>query len=154
MVGLMKKNRVLMTSARLMRQLIIIGTAFISYSCHFNGDDRDSFITEDPKSYNERIMKGKLDSQQWADDPVLIVRELFRSGDFERKIIIDVDGKSKDEVTITFTREGLEDDSVNGEKRILEYKKINDVWTIESIRLGFKCWKERGHTNYSGNLCS
>jgi hypothetical protein len=69
-------------------------------------------------------------------------------------VIIGLDGKSKNEITITLTHEGLEDDSVDGEKRIIEFEKINDLWTIKSIRLGFKCWKSRGHTNYSGDLCS
>ncbi len=52
------------------------------------------------------------------------------------------------------TQEGLLDDSVAGEKRIFEFKYINNTWTIASLKLGFKCYESRGgHTNYSGGMC-
>jgi hypothetical protein len=136
-----------------MKQLIIIAILLTTLlSC--DNDDTDSFINEDIKNYNDRISNGHLNKEQWTVDPILIVRELFKSDDFERKIIIDFEGKSKDEIVITLTREGLEDDSVDGEKRIIEFEKENNLWTIRTIKLGFKCWKSRGHTNYSGDLCS
>jgi hypothetical protein len=137
-----------------MRHLIIIGTLLtILLSCD-NGDDLDSFITEDTKKYNDSITEWRAKGQAWTADPILITRELFRSDDPERKIIIDFESSTVDKVKVTLTQEKLSDDSVDGEKRIIDFEKVNDSWTIRQIRLGFKCWKRRGHTNYSGHLCS
>ncbi|GIL23867.1 MAG: hypothetical protein BroJett042_23800 [Bacteroidota bacterium] len=137
-----------------MRQLIIIGTLLtVLLSCD-NKDDLKSFITEDIKKYNDRITEWRTSGEIRTTDPILITRELFRYDDPERKTIIDFESKTVDRVTVTLTQEGLSDDSVDGEKRIIEFEKVNNSWTIKQIRLGFKCWKSRGHTNYSGQPCS
>lgn len=119
-----------------------------------NKDDLKSFITEDIKKYNDRITEWRTSGEIRTTDPILITRELFRYDDPERKTIIDFESKTVDRVTVTLTQEGLSDDSVDGEKRIIEFEKVNNSWTIKQIRLGFKCWKSRGHTNYSGQPCS
>jgi hypothetical protein len=139
-----------------MRYLTIIGILLIIISsCDITGDDLKSFINKNPKELNDRITKAKLNGESWTNDPLLIVRELFHSEDFERKTIIDIESQSNNKVTITLTEELLGDDSVYGEKRIIEFKKDHDLWTILSLRLGFKCQEHRGgHTNYSGYSCS
>jgi hypothetical protein len=139
-----------------MRHFTIIGILLIIISsCDNRGDDLKSFIDKNPKELNDRITKAKLNGESWTDDPILIVRELFLSEDCERKTIIDIESQSNYMVTITLTEELLDDDSVYGEKRIVEFKKVHDLWTILSLRLGFKCRESRGgHTNYSGNSCS
>ncbi len=95
-----------------------------------------------------------MNGENWINDPVLITRELFRSHDPERKKIIDFERKTINIATVTLTLEGLSDDSVDGEKRIIEFEKNNGSWTIKRVRIGFKCWRNRGHANYSGGLCS
>ncbi len=137
-----------------MRQLILIGTLLAGLLSCDNKDDLESFITEDIKKYNDRITEWRTKGEIWTADPILITRELFRYDDPERKTIIDFESRTADRVTVTLTQEGLSDDSVDGEKRIIEFEKVNDSWTIKQIRLGFKCWKSRGHTNYSGHPCS
>lgn len=86
-----------------MRQLIIIWTFIVILVSCDNADDTDSFINEGTMNYNGRIHSGHLNKKQWAIDPIFIVRELFKSDDFERKVTIDLDGKSKNEITITLT---------------------------------------------------
>jgi hypothetical protein len=137
-----------------MRQLTIIGTLLIIlFSCG-NQDDLESFIIVDTRKYNNRIEEWRTAGQTWADDPILITRELFRIDGSERKTTIDFESSTVDRATVTLTQEGLSDDSVDGEKRIIEFEKVNDSWTIKQIRVGVKCWKSRGHTNYSGHPCS
>ncbi len=126
-------------------------TSLVSCSNH---DDLESFIIEDTKKYNHRIKEWTTKEQNFIADPILITRELFRSDDPERKTMIEFESKTVDQATVTITQEGLSDDSVDGEKRIIEFEKGNGLWTIKQIRLGFKCWKSRGHTNYSGDICS
>ncbi len=133
---------------------MIIGTLLTALLSCDGVDDLDSFIAEDIKKYNDRITEWKSTGQAWTADPILITRELFRYSDPERKTIIDFESATVDKVTVTLTQEKLSDDSVFGEKRIIEFEKVNELWTIKRIRLGFKCGKSRGHTNYSGYLCS
>lgn len=137
-----------------MRQLLIIITLLANLiSCNVD-DDPDSFILEDVQKYNKTIKDWRAKGEGWTDDPIFITRKLFRSDDLERKTTIDVESKTTDSATVTLTQEGLSDDSVEGEKRIIDFEKTNALWTIRQIRLGFKCWKNRGHRNYSGEVCS
>jgi len=62
-------------------------------------------------------------------------------------------GTGANKATVTLIVEGLLDDSVSGEQRIIDFEKKNNKWTIKQIRYGCKCHKGRGHTNYSGGLC-
>jgi hypothetical protein len=136
-------------------QVISIVTLLSCFgSCNFKSENLDSFVTEDPELYNEKIEDGYLNGASWTQDPTSIASNLFHTNDFARKVTIDLDQNSKDIVTVTVTREGLADDSINGERRTLEFEKKNGKWTIRSIHLRFKCWKNRGHTNYSGDFCN
>jgi len=120
-----------------------------------HSDDIDSFVTMDVTAYNEKINEWTSTKQSFVIDPLLITRELFRNDDFERRTIIEFQSEHQDQVTVTLTQEGLSDDAVEGEKRIIKFKRTNGTWVIEQIRLGFKCWESRGgHTNYSGIPCS
>ncbi|GHN00420.1 hypothetical protein WSM22_19090 [Cytophagales bacterium WSM2-2] len=118
-----------------------------------NRDNVDSFIVEDPQAYNDQIAGWYAEGKSWTNDPILIARELFRPDGPDRKTIIDFEPGENDAATITLTREGLSDDSVGGEMRIIELEKAGGTWTIKKIRLGFKCWDGRGHQNYSGQPC-
>lgn len=118
-----------------------------------NQDDLDSFILEDVNKYNTTITDWTIKGEKWSDDPISITRELFRSGDPERKTVIDFMSETVDKATVTLIQEGLGDDSIDGEKRIIDFEKANGTWTIKQIRLGFKCWENRGHRNYSGHGC-
>ncbi|GAA0189319.1 hypothetical protein GCM10009122_49380 [Fulvivirga kasyanovii] len=134
---------------------IICSIIIIFASCS-NKDHLSSFIDEDHIVFNEKITKAAEDHLDWVYDPVSIVRTLFPFHKTEGKsrLIIEQVMDSQDFTTIILTHEGILDDSVSGEKRIIELKRINGQWKIISIKLGFKCWENRGHTYYSGELCS
>jgi hypothetical protein len=108
------------------------------------------------KKYNDTIAGWRNQGEKFADDPIVITRELFCiDDDPERKTTIDFDHKGSDRAIITLTQEGLSDDAVYGEKRIIDFEKTAGAWIIKHIRLGFKCPAARGsHANYSGHLCS
>lgn len=139
-----------------MRQFKLCNVILVITICSCaSKDDLKTFVNEDTKVFNDKINKGIADSEGWVRDPILIVSKLFRGDDPVRKLVIDLESDSVDKLTITLIQEGLSDDSVDGEKRIIEFRKVDSNWKIESIKLGFKCWEHRGgHTNYSGDLCS
>lgn len=137
-----------------MRPFLLQGVLLISFLSCSNKDDIESFMDVDVTKYNARISEWKATGEINTSDPILITRELFRYDDPERKTIIDFETKTFDNVRITLTQEGLSDDSAYGEKRIIDLQQVNNNWIIQRIRLGFKCQKNRGHTNYSGYLCN
>jgi len=63
--------------------------------------------------------------------------------------------ESSEAAEVIITNEGLLDDSVMGVKYKLTLKRIkNGAWVIESAGKAVKCWKGRGHTTYSKELCN
>ena len=136
-----------------MRYIIAVVVLLNQFACSTR-DNLDSFSVVDTKEYNDRIALATSTGEHWANDPILITRELFRSDGYERKIIIDFESSAAHKATITLTQEDLNDDSVDGEKRIIEFEKVNSTWSIKEIRVGVKCWESRGHADYSGEPCS
>jgi hypothetical protein len=135
---------------------IFLVTCALVMSCD-NKDNIDSFLEVDVAEFNQRIEKGVQHKESWVDTPYLIVNELFGPGynSEGRQTFIFEQYEGESSLTVIVTHEGLLDDSVAGEKRIIEFKFDNEVWIIVKIRLGMKCHEYRGgHTNYSGDVCS
>ncbi len=135
----------------------VIALLLLLSACSNNGDSHDSFMVEDATKYNNQILTALQHNEPWAQTPFLIVGELFGPAyqtegiagyAFEQTEIAD------DVVRVVVTQEGLLDDSVYGEKRIIEFRYKVDRWVIEDIKLGFKCQRNRGHQNYAGELCN
>ena len=120
-------------------------------------DDIDSFKDEDISSYNQQIEVGRMKQESWTETPISILNKLlppvYRSeGNGYYKI--EIQKNSIDSFMVTVTQEGLLDDSVFGEKRLISFVQNNGAWIIKRVRVGFKCQNGRGHKNYSGNVCS
>ena len=84
----------------------------------------------------------------------MIVRQLFRGDEPERRTSIGLETTGVDKVTVVLTQEGLADDSVYAEKRLVRFEKTDGIWKIVDVRVGFRCQKNRGHDNYSGERCT
>jgi hypothetical protein len=117
-----------------------------------NKVDPDNLVSEDPGRFNQMISKAEQNGSDWVTDPIQIATRLF--GGDERRIMIDYELETSDRAVMTFTQEGMKDDSVFGIKRLIVFSK-NDagIWTIESIMAGYKCQQGRGQDFYSGELC-
>jgi hypothetical protein len=135
---------------------LILLTSILLLACG-NKDDIDSFLTIDVAEFNQKINKGRQDNQQWVETPYLIINELFgpRYNSEGHQTFILEQHENDSSLTVIVTHEGLLDDSVAGEKRIIEFKFENGLWIIVKMTLGMKCREHRGgHTNYSGDVCS
>lgn len=120
-------------------------------------DDIGSFLEMDIADFNQKIEKGMQRKEGWVETPYLIVNQLFgpRYNSEGHQTFVFEQYKNNNSLTIIVTQEGLLDDSVFGEKRIIEFKFQNGRWSIDRMRLGMKCHEYRGgHTNYSGEACS
>lgn len=114
-------------------------------------DNINSFIDEGVKPFNDRILRAVEVNEDWARDPKRIVETLFPSVDLTTAY--EVTDSSENAVTIVFTREGFQDDSIEGEKRIIDLVQREGTWQIQRIRLGFKCKSGRGKQYYTGEFC-
>ncbi len=119
--------------------------------CATPGDNIDSFIDVGVKPFNDRIVRAHEVGDTWVDDPRAIINTMFPSPDLT--IEYHVEKQRTNAITIVFTREGLYDDSIEGEKRIIELVKSDGLWQFRSIRLGFKCKQGRGQQYYKGTFC-
>ncbi|MFD3002980.1 hypothetical protein ACFS7Z_21625 [Pontibacter toksunensis] len=135
--------------------LLLISLLLVIYSCR-SGNDYGSFIPENKDKYNSQISSATDSNEAWSTTPYLIVGKLFGPAyhtEGNLGFTLEQTEISDEHISIIVTQEGLLDDSVYGEKRIIEFKYKANRWTIGSIKLGFKCQSGRGQ-QYSGELCS
>ncbi|MGB2692535.1 MAG: hypothetical protein WBB48_09615 [Thermodesulfobacteriota bacterium] len=115
----------------------------------------EDFHTLDINSFNESILKGKLKEDQWTLDPVAVSLRFIgpfegRTQSIER---VNESPESFDATQVTILNKGLLDDSVKAVKYQLTLKKVDSIWVIDSAVKVFKCWKGRGHEDFSSEPC-
>jgi hypothetical protein len=54
---------------------------------------------------------------------------------------------------MTATLDGLLDDSIRAERYVLELERRDDAWRLASARWAQRCWPDRGHQDFSPELC-
>jgi hypothetical protein len=141
--------------------IFIIFTLLISSGSAFAKDSTEpavskaQYIILDRKDFNKSVISAKGEAR--TSDPVTV--SLRFTGPFEgltqsieRK---NAGAESTMRTTVTIINEGLLDDSVMGEKYLIELKKTDHgIWIIESAGKMVRCWKGRGHQDYSKKLCN
>jgi len=78
----------------------------------------------------------------------------IETGEGNEKIEILEKVSDNGNVVVTLTHDNLLDDSVRGEKYVMELTKSNNKWTVLSIKKNWKCWDGRGHTDWGIKLCN
>jgi hypothetical protein len=87
-----------------------------------NKDDIDSFIEVDIVEFNQKIENGIPSREPWVETPYLIVNQLFgpQYNSEGHQIFILEQYENDCSLTVIVRHDGLLDDSVAGEKRIIE----------------------------------
>ena len=80
----------------------------------------------------------------WERDPETLAREYTRVTDGAAT----VEGGH-----VTLLRDSLEDDSVRAERYVLDLERDDDVWTLVRARWEQRCHAQRGHQEFSPELC-
>lgn len=68
-------------------------------------------------------------------------------------IVICEKKAEQDHTIVTLIHDNLLDDSQKAVKYVMKLKRTNDKWTVISIKTNWKCWPERGHTDWGIELC-
>jgi hypothetical protein len=140
-----------------MMKLLYVSVVLLALTtaCSSSNDDLSSFENVNPGPYNQELKQAYEQRQGWANDPAEATRQFFKLAEGEGNHSTSLTVKTVDqESVVTFTQEGIGDDSVLGEKRVITFKREGDGWNIVSIKVGYKCIDGRGHTHYSGAPCS
>jgi hypothetical protein len=132
--------------------------AFLLAGC--GGDDADEAATTEPAPTWDGLAElrprdGVLDvegfrayaegvAEEFETDPEALVREFLRVEDGE----VTTNGPRT-----TLLRDSLEDDSVRAERWLLDLSRDGDVWTIVAARWEQRCHENRGHQDFSPELC-
>lgn len=77
----------------------------------------------------------------------------IETGEGNEKIEISEHILDNGNTIVILIHDNLLDDSIKGEKYLMELKKTNDKWKIISIKKNWKCWNGRGHTDWGIELC-
>src|SRR5690625_4425699 len=56
-------------------------------------------------------------------------------------------------IIVTLIHDNFLDDSLKGEKHVMELQLKNNKWSIVTLKKNWKCWERRGHTNWGIEPC-
>jgi hypothetical protein len=107
-------------------------------------------------NFNKTVLSASGNGEEWTADPVLVSLRFI--GSFEgitQAIERTYDNpESPKTAQVIITNEKLLDDSVMGVRhKLVLSRNENGSWVIESSAKAIKCWKGRGHANYSKEPC-
>ncbi|CAM2933926.1 lipocalin family protein [Flavobacterium frigoris] len=115
-------------------------------------DDNEKFVMIDTEEVNEMVTKEKQNLS--AQDVMKLYYPLQAEGvEGNEKIEIAEKISDNGNAVVTLIHDNLLDDSVKGEKHIMELKRAKDRWTVVSIKKNWKCRKDRGHTDWGIKMC-
>ncbi len=74
-------------------------------------------------------------------------------GNENEKITVSEKTLKNGNTEITLIHDNRLDDSVKGEKYIMELKGTDGEWEVVSLKKNWKCWDGRGHVDWGTELC-
>jgi hypothetical protein len=124
--------------------------------------DVESYEQLEVAEFNRVVEKASQNNEAWTKDVMQVALKfapkmhIEEEGSPSRIIeIAEADIDTQLGVVVIITDDGFADDSVRGEKHRLELKKGADgAWRLINAGKAWTCWPNRGHQNYSTQLCS
>jgi len=122
------------------KQNIQINTTYEKFEM-INADELNQILAKESKNLTaQEVMK-------------LYYPKKVETGEGNEKIEISENILDNGNTVVILIHDNLLDDSVKGEKHLIELKKTNDKWKVVSIKKNWKCWNDRGHTDWGIELC-
>jgi hypothetical protein len=107
-------------------------------------------------NFNKIVLSASANGEKWTADPVLVsLKFIGPSEGMTQTIERSYDNpESPKTAQVIITNEKLLDDSVMGVRyKLVLNRNENGSWVIDSSGKAMKCWKGRGHANYSKEPC-
>jgi hypothetical protein len=93
----------------------------------------------------------------WRRSPLLTVVEFLALEEPEASttsLVLRQTPERFDDAVVTATTDGLLDDSVRGQRYVLELERQDGVWRLLSARVAWRCQAGRGQQDFAPELCS
>jgi hypothetical protein len=68
-------------------------------------------------------------------------------------VIKQINTSDSNSVIISLLEDGINDDSIKARKVIMTLIRKDGRFVVKQIKESYKCWKERGHENWSSAFC-
>jgi len=110
----------------------------------------EEFISIDPVDFNNKI---KTRTDITTPEELITLFYNYPSEEGRPNLSISVEDFGNNEYRVTLINDKMYDDSQSGEKVIMEASRKGKIWNVSKIRKNWKCYSERGHTNWGINPC-
>ena len=114
-----------------------------------------SACAENFKDINPAKFNTKIENRMDIKTPEALITVFYDYPANEGKPDISITAQKQDtsRYLITLINDNLEDDSVAGEKIVMEASLQNQIWKVTSIKKNWYCYKDRGHRNWGTSYC-
>ncbi len=108
------------------------------------------------RKFQQLVSRSEEDGELWVKDALQVALRFV--GPFEGKLQHifrkNDSAESASKVEVVVIEEGYLDDSVRGARyKILLEKGMNNIWQLIGATKSWRCWRGRGHENFSKNPC-
>lgn len=154
-----------------MRLIIVFSVSILFLACNQKAGDKSRLISEEEQEVqvettmeNERFISVEIDD---FNKTLTSIKKDLSAKDVMRLFYPHrvENSQGKEEITIEETtmdngnsllvliHDNLMDDSVKGEKYLMELTRLDSTWKVLSMKKNWKCYEGRGHTNWDTEFC-
>ena len=129
----------------------VTGTGLELLSVQVTSSEQIDFST-----FNEALAVAGSKGEQWAKDPVAIVRRFVHWGRGQEAVLLFKGvGEIPNRYEFVAISNGFQDDSVRGERFDITLEADSrQIWRVTSATTSWRCWPGRGHESYGAKPCS
>lgn len=145
-----------------MRNFVIILLCIVSLSCGREKEkgQKGKADLKKPEKFEALPFNGlniKLSEETELLSPKAIMRLYYprtkEKLEKNERIIINEKNLSNGHTEVILIHDGLADDSMQGKKYVLELKKHDKHWQVISLKANWRCWEDKGHSDWGVVLC-
>lgn len=141
---------------KLNENVLILGKNGQSYE-YIKSEDKNNrdekFIIVDTDDINQKLNK-RIENLSAKEVMKLYYPINVNGKEGNEKIEVSEKNAENGNTLIILIHDNLLDDSLKGEKHIMELKMTNNKWTVISIKKNWKCQSNRGHTQWGIEMCT
>ncbi len=108
-------------------------------------------------SFNTELKKAHKDGADWTKSPLLVALQFAGPEMSSRVKTVRAEstsgGESFTKLLVYVEEDGYLDDSVRGRMILLRMESTGQQWQLTKATQVWKCWKNRGHEDYSSTPC-
>lgn len=124
------------------------------------GQEKQTIVTNQEEEFQEissdyfnQLLNEKGESLSAEEVMRLFYPYRIETSEGNEKIELSKKVSDNGNVVVTLIHDNQLDDSVRGEKYVMSLARINNKWTVLSIKTNWRCWDGRGHSDWGIERC-